>query len=411
MLTIERDQLADLHPTLDERHRAHRRRVSGGAFDAALLQFNENGGLNYHARDFRRWVDRLLTGYDVRASGSLATSGNTNGGVTRLLPSSGGALQGDMAVRQRGAGANMSVDVQIGAAVVGNTESITGGNYFGYNDAVSNVPITASDATRNRITTIALQALDTEYGDASDKGQLIAVDGALTAGTPTPPALPVNSLRLVDVTVGAAVGTIVNANIADKRYGVAAQGGDVVALTDAAVLAIPNPYGGQNAYSIATDSYWVYSATLALWVRTNGIPHTNVILRAIANNANINNGAFNTTTGLLPASSDATALTMSFTKYRADTTLVLRHFSSMVLAYGVSQGEDAGILMDSTTGVLLWSAYAVTGTRFFPAGSAALTGVASGSHTFQPSWGNNGPQTLSVVAGLDFAGFEVEETL
>lgn len=185
------------------------------AIAGAIAEFQENAGANYHGRDLRRIHDKMMMGWDVRTLGGLSTSGLANGGVAR---------SGEYAVSQRGAGANMSVDVTAGGAMVGGTESATQGEYFVFNDATVNVVISASDPTNPRIDVIGIQIRDTEYSGASNDARLVVITGT-PAASPAVPTVPADFLSLAHVAVAAAAASIVNANITDKRQRVSALGG------------------------------------------------------------------------------------------------------------------------------------------------------------------------------------------
>ncbi len=152
----------------------------------------ENAGAVNHARGFRRLLRAQYHG--------LA-------GVP--------ALGTDLVVSQRGAGANMSVDVTAGTAIIASS-SATHGFYGLYSDAVTNVAITASNPSNPRIDIIIAQALDTEQGDGFNLYQVGVITGT-PAGSPTVPSPPARSLVLAQVAVAANATSIVNANITDKR--------------------------------------------------------------------------------------------------------------------------------------------------------------------------------------------------
>lgn len=216
-------------PYLTDRHqRILAAGVSGGAIDGAVADYNENAGTVYNARELRRQFDKMMMGWDVRTSGGLATSGIANGGVARYY---GIATTGDQAVIQRAAGANMSVDVLLGASMVGGTENSNQGEYFVFNDATINVVISASDPTNPRIDVIGVQIRDKEYSGATDDARILVITGT-PAGAPAVPTLPADFLSLAHVAVAAAAGSIVTANITDKRRQITALGG-VIPCTSA----------------------------------------------------------------------------------------------------------------------------------------------------------------------------------
>lgn len=130
-------------------------------------------------------------------------------------------------VTQRGAGANMSVDVAAGDVNLvfpNNTHSC-----WGFTDATVNVPISAADPSNPRVDVLVVYFDSTAVSNLvtnSDGALLFHVEEGTPAGSPTIPsdstiqtALGANVpfVRLADITVGAAATSITNANINDRR--------------------------------------------------------------------------------------------------------------------------------------------------------------------------------------------------
>lgn len=121
-----------------------------------------------------------------------------------------------MSVVQRGAGANMSVDVNPGHCVI----SVPGdqrGSYVGVLDATKNIPISGSDLTFGRIDSIYAVVTDSNYGDTTNIFETKVITGTPSATPARPPAPSNYAVWLADVTVDAGVTSIVNAKITDKR--------------------------------------------------------------------------------------------------------------------------------------------------------------------------------------------------
>lgn len=132
-------------------------------------------------------------------------------------------LAGDLMVTQRGAGANMSVDVASGYALVDANDPGNDGLYHLANDATVNVTITPAHATLPRIDQVCIQVNDTTHGaDATDTPAIVVLTGTATSGATLnnrtgAASLPAAHLRLADVLVGAAASTITNTVIRDRR--------------------------------------------------------------------------------------------------------------------------------------------------------------------------------------------------
>lgn len=127
-------------------------------------------------------------------------------------------------VTEKGAGANMSVDVAIGRAIVINSSSNA---YPIRNTAAANVLVASNSSGNPRIDTIVLY-IDLAVSPnttASDVAKLVRVQGT-PAGSPVAPtdgdietAIGVSNpyLRLADVAVANGAVSITNANITEKR--------------------------------------------------------------------------------------------------------------------------------------------------------------------------------------------------
>lgn len=149
------------------------------------------------------------------------------GGVS---PTTGGGAHGvvgddDLKVVQRAAGANLSVDVSAGYAMVAGSSVLAQGSYSFANDAVVNVGLTAADGTNPRIDLVVAQVRE-HLSDASgfNDARLLAVTGT-PAAVPVVPAVPAGCLVLAEVLVGAGVTSVTNANITDRRSWLCAIGG------------------------------------------------------------------------------------------------------------------------------------------------------------------------------------------
>lgn len=133
----------------------------------------------------------------------------------------------DLKVSQRGAGANLSVDVAAGACwVLGDTNVAAQPCYRCRNDAIVNLGITP-DPTNPRKVLVVAQITDETFSGTGRQWRLVAIHGT-PAASPAEPALPVSALPLglIDVTTGDI--DITNAQVTDRRAR-AAVGGQVPA--------------------------------------------------------------------------------------------------------------------------------------------------------------------------------------
>lgn len=136
--------------------------------------------------------------------------------VEALVGSPGVAEAAALAVTQNGT-PNMSVNVAAGAGfVAGTTSPLTQGVYHMFSDSVVNKPLAASNATNPRIDLIVARVQDSFYAGTVDAWDLVVVTGS-PAATPVAPAVPASSLVLAEVLVDAAVTSVDNSKITDRR--------------------------------------------------------------------------------------------------------------------------------------------------------------------------------------------------
>jgi hypothetical protein len=127
-----------------------------------------------------------------------------------------------LAVSERGAGANMSVDVATGIALIEVTTTLLSPNYtfktWLKNDAVVNVAVPAADLTnprKDRIVAVFDMTIDPN-GSASDNVSIELVEGTPDPA-PSAPATPSNAISLAIIDVPASDTSISSGQITDDR--------------------------------------------------------------------------------------------------------------------------------------------------------------------------------------------------
>lgn len=111
---------------------------------------------------------------------------------------------------------SMNVRVASGICWVQGTENATQGGYSVMNDGTVLVTLDAAHATLARIDLVVVRIQDSQYSGGSNTATIEKVTGT-PAGSPTVPTAPANSLILAQIAVAAAVTTINNSNITDRR--------------------------------------------------------------------------------------------------------------------------------------------------------------------------------------------------
>lgn len=134
----------------------------------------------------------------------------------RDLVAEGVVSSGDLAVTQRGAGANMSVDVAAGVAWVRGDDSVSQPAYRVYNDATVNLAVDAAHASLDRVDRVIAEVRDAAFSGVSTDWRLRVVTGT-PAASPSAPSEPNNALTLALVSVPAGDTSIEGTQIADYR--------------------------------------------------------------------------------------------------------------------------------------------------------------------------------------------------
>lgn len=196
---------------------------------------------------------------------SLATS-NRDGGRTSesghlrsVQKQLAGEILSGLITSQRGAGANMSVDVSIGDAMITRSDNTYG--HPSWNDAVYNQAIAAADVSNPRRDIVVMYI---DYAQSPSTGVSNNTNGVVkikvVAGTPTgSPADPTDSA--IQSSVGAS-----NPFVKLARVRVAAGASSITnsVIDDMRTMAQALENGGWNSLSQAWDT-WAYSA----WDNTN----------------------------------------------------------------------------------------------------------------------------------------------
>ena len=137
--------------------------------------------------------------------------------IEAVWPTSG-VLAG-MAVGARGAGANMSVDIAAGSAVVHGTDIANQGNYLCRLLATTNVVVGAAPGVGlTRIDLVVVQVTDPTATGTGTAGWTVVVVPGTPASSPSPPAVPASSTPLAQVRVPNGTAQITAAQITDTRF-------------------------------------------------------------------------------------------------------------------------------------------------------------------------------------------------
>ena len=192
--------------------------------------------------------------------------------ITALLPS-GGVIRGGLRVAPRGAGANMSVDVDRGGAVVVGTDAPGQGSYLCRSDDVVNLAVPAAPGAglSRRDSIVARVYDDSMIGGDQSQWSLEVISGD-AAAVPVAPALPPSSVMLAGLLIPSGLAAVLAAQITDTRrradggIGIVDErfagpadarvmAGNMSSQTDAfGVFVVPMPAGGRLVAGTASHA-------------------------------------------------------------------------------------------------------------------------------------------------------------
>lgn len=183
------------------------------------------------------------------------TARELRGMISALVNSPGIIGVNDFLVAQRAAGANMSVDIAGGQAFVLGTDDPNQGYYHCLSDSTpTNVTVTASHATLNRIDLVIARVYDSAYIGGALNQWGFEVTVGTPAASPVAPIAPADSMILAQIYVGASVVNVLNANLTNTRI----QAGIYATVINAILTGTPTAptaAPGTSTTQIATTAY------------------------------------------------------------------------------------------------------------------------------------------------------------
>jgi hypothetical protein len=207
--------------------------------------FQENDTTDQHAIQLRTWIRDMYNNFP---------------GV--LKPS-------DLRTTQRGAGANMSVDVSSGAALVPGTVVTHQGFYYVFNDGTVNLTIAPSDPSNPRHDLIVARVRDSFYSGADNDAELIVVTGT-PAGSPADPDLAAlgytNYQALARVFVGTGVTSITTANCTNFTNYAQTRGTVFVCTSATRPSGLTALDDGFTIYETDTDRLLIFAGVSGEWL-------------------------------------------------------------------------------------------------------------------------------------------------
>jgi hypothetical protein len=167
-------------------------------------------------------------------------------------------------VAERAAGANDTVDVAAGAAIITGDDEADQGKYYVRNTAVVNVAFTPAPGVDQRIDLLVLQVNDPTAGGAAGDNAVFEVIEGTVAETAVAPAVPDTAIPLAEVLRLSTDTTITDARITDRRptsstsqYTVSSSF-EILTTTERDTL---TPFAGQVIFNSTDDVVQYYDGT------------------------------------------------------------------------------------------------------------------------------------------------------
>lgn len=158
-------------------------------------------------------------------------------------------------VTQRGAGADLSVDVAIGDAVVTGDDQVNQGNYDVRSDAVTNVTGYSAPGSNSRYDLVGIQVNDPNAGGAAGSNATIVRVAGTAAASPVIPAIPNSFLTLAIIgPILTSTTQITNAMIHDAHTGTGPTGVTGVRLVSGFR---DRPGSSKTTYVTIADNGWL----------------------------------------------------------------------------------------------------------------------------------------------------------
>jgi hypothetical protein len=170
-----------------------------------------------------------------------------------LWKSEGIADYGAMKVSQSGTPA-MTVSISSGHALIEGTQTSNQGFYIAFNDAATTVAIATASATLPRIDRIVITVQDSYYGGTANNQVIYQALTGTPNASPTPPAVPNNSISLALVAVAANQTTVVDGNITDTRETAQFSEHSFTATATAANTIVANQYSTQTGKALRVNN-------------------------------------------------------------------------------------------------------------------------------------------------------------
>ena len=328
-------------------------------FDNSLAMFNENSGAVYNAIEFRR---------------NFGAHTNNLAGVMGY---------GDFLCSVSGA----NISIAAGSAYVADIGGASFGQYFARTSsfALPNTIVRIPNSGVARNDCVYIRILDTTRGDSIDSCDLVYEANASTPSAP-------RALLLATIAVS---GTNVAVATDARKFSGTYQG---IYRTTVANLTVPTDGGPRYAHILDTNLTQQYDAIRGWHPLAAGIPHTSVsrVVQTVGGNSTATYAAM------------PTAVNLSFTKHRADTTLIVDVFVSYFSAAGNSDGRFGIFFNAATTEVLITFLNASLNHQGY-SGSLAITGVAAGTNTYSVYW-RHATANAMTVNGNDQITLKLTET-
>lgn len=167
-------------------------------------------------------------------------------------------VAGGLQVTQRAAGADLSVDVAAGRAIIEGDDAVDQGKYFCWSTDVTNVAVPAPPASGTRTHLVYAQVHDPLHStDWSDYEWVIALAEDTGGGLP---ATPTSAIPLASITIASTDTSVQNAQITDLRFNTRLTGSQVPQVAGDSALP-PVPYVSEQVWRTDNGCFEVHDGS------------------------------------------------------------------------------------------------------------------------------------------------------
>lgn len=322
------------------------------------------------------WGDGVqVAGQDLRLGQISALLSALGGSATNQLGIGSGVRHAPNNPLFVAVASGLSVTVNPGFAIVQGSAAANSGAYAGTLDATATLTCATADLVNPRIDSVIVQFVDNGNNTST---ATVNIQTGTPAASPSPPAVPSNSIVLCNITVPANAVSLTSGNLSDQRNFLAAAGG-IKPVSSSSFYPTTGPASGY-AHDLTTGRLKWFNGTALQAPQTAAFAPVSGVGSS---------GTANSTAYVTLAS--ATVTVDGRTPVRVDGDVSYFTFTG-----GVGNGFQLAILRDGTQLKVAVLYVKTTGTLFLDGRSMWLQETPSaGSHTYEIAISTQGGGTIT----------------